>query len=183
MKKINTNTGYLIVAAFWLAICLFWSTQTQAQQNWCDSLSYSIVIDSTTWNTLTVTGNANGISNIVDSIDWNFTACNAVACYIPQGNDPYSFPLIYPSDTVKLCYDAYVYWFGTITMCNYCDSLIYDFTSDTWIVYKRLNPTFVIEEEGVRWYSDKVYDLLGKELHYIPVGKTYIRNNRLYINR
>ena len=37
---------------------------TQAQINWCDSLSYSIVVDSTSWNTLTVTGNANGIIKI-----------------------------------------------------------------------------------------------------------------------
>ena len=31
MKNINKSTGYLIVAAFWLSICLLWSTKTRAQ--------------------------------------------------------------------------------------------------------------------------------------------------------
>ena len=183
MKNISRSKAYIMVATFWLIVCLLCSTQTKAQINICDSLSYSIVIDSTTWNTLMVTGNADGVINIVDSIDWNFTACNATACYVPQGNNPYSFPLIYPQDTVKLCYDAFVYQDSTTTICNRCDSLVYDFMTDTWVIMDRGNPTFVIEEEGVRWYSYKVYDLLGKELHYIPVGKMYIRDNKLYINK
>ena len=29
----------------------------------------------------------------------------------------------------------------------------------------------------------KIYDLLGKELSSIPVGKMYIKNNRLYISK
>ena len=161
--------------------------QTQAQQTWCDSLSYSIVIDSTTWNTLMVTGNSGGIINMVDSIDWNFTACNATACYIPQGNDPYSFPLIYPSDTVKLCYDALVYSMGTTIMCNHCDSLIYDFMTDTWILHNRMGnpvglPGFVIEEDGIRWYNDIAYDMLGKALSgEIPIGTIYFKGGKKYI--
>ena len=98
MKKI------LLVALVLLGL------QTQAQITLCDSLSYSIVVDSSNWNTLTVTGNMNGLSpNMIDSMDWNFTACNALTCYTAQGNNPYSFPLISPQDTVKLCYDAFVY--------------------------------------------------------------------------
>jgi len=55
-----------------VALVLF-GLQTQAQINICDSLSYSIVVDSSNWNTLTVTGNMNGLSpNMVDSMDWNF---------------------------------------------------------------------------------------------------------------
>jgi len=185
MKNISRSKSYLIVAAFWLAICLLWSTKTQAQSNLCDSLSYSIVTDSATWNTLMVTGNANGISNMVDSIDWNFTACNATACYIAQGNNPYSFPLIYPSDTVKLCYDAFVYTMGTTIMCNHCDSLIYDFMSDTWVVMLRNTstglPGFVIEEDGVRWFNNIIYDMFGRELTTAPIGVMYIRGGKKYI--
>ena len=156
--------------------------QTQAQNNLCDSLSYSIVIDSTTWNTLMVTGNANGISNMVDSIDWNFTACNATACYIPQGNDPYSFPLIYPSDTVKLCYDALVYSMGTTTICNHCDSLIYDFMTDTWIIHNRMgNPTNIEELSITKIIDNKIYDVYGRELPTAPIGQMYIQNRKKYI--
>ena len=42
---------------------------------------------------------------------------------------------------------------------------------------------FVIEEDGIRWYSGKMYDVLGRELNEIPVGTMYIRNQRLYINK
>ena len=151
-----------------------------AQSNLCDSLSYTPIEGLP----LTIYGNADGIVNIVDSIDWYFTACNSVACYVPQGNNPYTFPLINITDTVKLCYDAYVYTSGIMIICTHCDSLIFDYTDSTYVLFSTQgNPTFIIEEEGVRWHSNKVYDLLGKELKYIPVGKMYIRNNKLYINK
>jgi len=117
----------------------------------------------------------------VDSIDWNFTACNATACYISQGNDPYSFPLIYPSDTVKLCYDALVYTMGTTIMCNHCDSLSFDFMSDTWVVYNRLGNTTGIEELIKNEGMYKMYDMLGRELTKIPLGEMYIRDGKKYI--
>ena len=179
MKRISTSTGYLIVAAFWLVICLLASTRTQAQNNLCDSLSYTVLEGLP----MMVYMEANGISNMVDSIEWNASACNSIACYTPQGNNPYSFSQINMTDTVKFCYDAYVYTPNQMIVCSHCDSLIFDYTDSTYVLFNRGNPTFVIEEDGVRWYSDKVYDLLGKELHFIPVGKMYIRNNKLYINK
>ena len=156
-------------------------TQTQAQMIPCDSLSYSIVVDSTNWNTLTVTGNASGIINIVDSIDWGFSACNALTCYISQGNNPYSFPLILPTDTVKLCYDAFIYFDSMTYICNHCDSLVYDFMTDTWVLMNMGNPTSVNELQFT-WEDDgAIYDLLGRELKEVPVGTMYIRNNKKYI--
>ena len=156
-----------------LVVLVFIGLQTQAQLTLCDSLSYSIIPNTI----LTVTPSSGGIGNIVGAINWNFTACNSTACYVPQGNNP-----------VKLCYDAFVYLLDSTTiMCNYCDSLVYSFNQFTWIVMVRNTPTglpgFVIEEDGVRWYSDKIYNLQGKELHYIPVGTMYIRNQRLYISK
>ena len=164
-----------------LIVLVLIGLQTQGQNNLCDSLSYSIVIDSTTWNTLMVTGNADGVINMVDSIDWNFSACNALTCYIPQGNDPYSFPLISPQDTVKLCYDAFIYQDSTMTICNHCDSLVYDFMTDTWVMMDMGNPVGIEElmkNEGANY---KMYDLLGRELTDVPVGVMYIRNNKKYI--
>jgi hypothetical protein len=166
-----------------LLVLIGLQTKTQAQMIPCDSLSYSIVIDSTTWNTLMVTGNAPGIINMVDSIDWNFSACNALACYIPQGNDPYSFPLITPQDTVKLCYDAFIYFDSMTYICNYCDSLVYDFMTDTWVLMNMGNPTG-INELQFTWEDDgKIYDMLGRELLEIPVGVMYIRNKKKYIKQ
>ena len=165
-----------------LALLVSFGLQTQAQINYCDSLSYSIVIDSTTWNTLMVTGNANGISNIVNSIDWNFTACTATGCYAPQGNDPYSFPAIYPSDTVKLCYDALVYSMGTTTLCNHCDSMIYDFNTDCWITFGTSGINSINELTLINTVMDnRMYDLLGRELKEAPIGQIYIQNRQKHI--
>jgi|TARA_R100000541_G_scaffold41311_3_gene48762 hypothetical protein len=184
MKKINKNKGYFIVAIFWLAVLTLWSTRSQAQtNNWCDSLSYSIFPNTT----LTVTPSSGGIGNMVGAIDWSFTACNDVACYVGQGNNPYSFPLIQISDTVKLCYDAFIYQLdSTIMMCNYCDSVVYDFNLFTWVVMLRNTPTgipgFVIEEDGIRWYNDIAYDMLGKALtDEIPIGTIYFKGGKKYI--
>jgi hypothetical protein len=157
-------------------------TQTQAQINYCDSLSYSIVVDSTNWNTLTVTGNMNGLSlNMIDSMDWNFSACNALTCYIPQGNNPYSFPLISPQDTVKLCYDAFIYFDSTTYICTECDSLVYDFMTDSWVLMNMGNPTGINELTLETINNNKMYDLLGRELTEAPIGVMYIRNNKKYI--
>ena len=183
MKNIKKSTGYLIVATFWMVVLMLVSTRTQAQQNWCDSLEYFTL----STPTLTVTGDAMGISNMVDSIRWNFTACNSTACYIPQGNDPYSFPLINSTDTVKLCYDAFIYYNGTTIICNHCDSLVYDTNSYSWVLFNMSNPVglpgFVIEEEGVRWWNDVIYDMQGRELKEIPIGVMYIRGGKINLKR
>ena len=162
-------------------LVLFGLNQTQAQMIPCDSLSYSIVVDSTNWNTLTVTGNANGISNIVDSIDWNFTACNALTCYISQGNNPYSFPSILVTDTVKLCYDAFIYFDSMTYVCTECDSLVYDFMTDTWVLFNMGNPTSITELQLNTNNDGKMYDLLGREVIKAQIGVMYIRNNKKYI--
>ena len=166
-----------------LAVLVLIGLQTQAQMIPCDSLSYSIVVDSTNWNTLTVTGNASGIINIVDSIDWGFSACNATTCYISQGNNPYSFPSILVTDTVKLCYDAVIYFDSMTYVCNHCDSLVYDFMTDTWGLMNMGNPTSINELTLNKINNNKIYDLLGRELNEIPVGTIYIRNRKLYITK
>jgi hypothetical protein len=156
-------------------------TQTQAQINYCDSLSYSIVVDSTNWNTLTVTGNMNGLSlNMIDSIEWSFSACNALTCYIGVGT-PTAFPSILPTDTVKLCYDAYIYYDSSIYVCTQCDSLVYDFMTDTWILLNMGNPTAIQEVDLYSKKCLKMFDVLGRELTEAPIGTMYIRNNKKYI--
>ena len=160
----------------------FWQNVSMQQQPFnCDSLSYSIIVDSSSWNILTVTGNADGIINMVDSMEWYFTACNALTCYTSQGNNPYSFPFISPQDTVKLCYDAYVYSMGNVYTCTECDSLIYDFMTDTWVLFNVGNPTGIEElmkNEGV---NNVIYDLMGREVTKLNKGVMYIRNQKKFI--
>jgi len=155
--------------------------QTQAQNNLCDSLSYTVLQGLP----LTVYMEADGILNMVDSIEWNASACNSIACYTPQGNNPYSFSQINVTDTVKFCYDAYVYTPNQMIVCSHCDSLIFDYIDSTYVLFNMGNPTgigFVIEEDGVRWYNDIIYDMLGRELTTTPIGVMYIRGGKKYIN-
>jgi hypothetical protein len=117
---------------------------------------------------------------MVDSIVWSWQACNATMCYSGYG-DTATFTNILPTDTVKVCYDAYIYYDSSIYICSQCDSLVYDFTTDTWILMSMGNPTGIeelIKNEGM--YNNKIYDMLGRELMDIPVGKMYIRNRKLY---
>ena len=164
-----------------MLITIIMALPARAQMIPCDSLSYSTVIDSTTWNTLMVTGNADGVINIVDSIDWNFSACNALTCYIPQGNDPYSFPLITPQDTVKLCYDAFIYFDSMTYICNYCDSLVYDFMTDTWVLMNMGNPVGIEELMKNEGAYRTTYDLMGRKVTNPTKGVMYIRNNKKFI--
>jgi hypothetical protein len=161
-----------------LAVIVSLGLQTQAQPTMCDSLSYSIIPNTI----LTVTPSSGGLSSQVGVIDWNFSACNDVTCYIAQGNNPFSFPLINMTDTVKLCYDAFVYALdSTVTVCNYCDSVVYDFNLFTWVVMLRNTPTS-IDELSNRIADNKMYDLFGRELLEAPIGKMYIQNKKKYIN-
>jgi len=161
-----------------LAVIVSLGLQTQAQQTVCDSLSYSIFPNTI----LTVTPSSGGLSSQVGAIDWNFTACNDVACYVGQGNNPFSFPLINMTDTVKLCYDAFIYALdSTMTVCNYCDSVVYDFNLFTWVVMLRNTPTSISELSN-RIADNKMYDLFGRELLEAPIGKMYIKNRQKYIN-
>lgn len=161
-----------------IALLVSLGLQTQAQLTVCDSLSYSIYPNTI----LTVTPSSGGLSGQVGAIDWNFTACNDVACYIAQGNNPFTFPLINMSDTVKLCYDAYVYALdSSVTVCSYCDSLVYNFNLFTWVILS--SNVVSVNEVLLRPVNSKSYDIMGRELYYIPNGVMYIRNQKLHMKK
>ena len=152
--------------------------QTQAQQSWCDSL---------TTQHYPVTGISITLTSIppgVDSVLVLWTACNTSTCYSADGVTGY-FPMISLSDTVKLCYDVWLYTANTVETCSSCDSIVHD--GNSWVLFNRGNPTglpgFVIEEDGVRWWNDVIYDMQGRELKEIPLGQMYIRGGKINLRR
>ena len=288
MKNISKSTGYLIVAAFWLAICLLWSTNTQAQ-TLCDSnMTYTIGSQYQLEIAIPVTGNSlptmaplyavtyggqtmlgqdscfsgpcthmvynynpNGTyydtittcisytltdtlgyvdtlmccfeqywdgqfwqkvlmqqqnfscdsisyfvdqgiyfnTNLVDNynnpdssmISWS--VCNTSTCYTGEGTFA-AFPMIQPTDTLKVCYDAYLYYGNAMEVCNQCDSMVYSQGSGQWVLYNyQGNTTGISELEITRLNDNKIYDMLGRELTEIPLGTMYIRNQKLYITK
>ena len=150
---------------------------TQAQVNWCDSLSYTAVPGT---QLLTLVGNSSLSPNMVDSITWSWAVCDTNMCYSSAGDTAY-FQMIQTTDTVKVCYDAYIYFMGATYVCTQCDSMTYDANSYSWILMNMGNPTSIKELIVNKINDGKMYDLLGRELTEVPVGVMYIRNNKKYI--
>jgi len=162
-----------------LALLVLFGLQTQAQINYCDSISYTT--SSTINYPLTITG----ISNIPGVVTWSWQVCNANMCYSGSGTNA-SFGQVSLTDTLKVCYDVIIDINGMTYACSGCDSLVYNPNSYQWEAMSA-HPVgvaeygFVIEEDGVRWYSDQTFDLLGREIFEIPKGTIYIKNRKKFI--
>ena len=157
-----------------LILSILLGLQTQAQVNYCDSLSYQT--SSTINYPFGVTGL--GTANIPGMVTWTWTVCNSNMCYSATGTNA-SFWQVSTTDTLKVCYDVYIDINGMTYTCTRCDTLVYDPNSYQWIP-KISNPTSITEPSNPV-INSKIYDLLGRELTSIPIGKLYIRDGRLCI--
>jgi len=153
--------------------------QTQAQQPapyfCCDSITY--------WTDqgqgLSVGLDTSGIIHDADTIEVLWTVCNSTMCYSGQGMYAF-FGQIVTTDTIKVCYDAWIYEANSMEVCTRCDSLVFDQNTYTWMSFSMGNPVG-INELQFTWENDGImYDLLGKELREVPVGSIYIKNRKLY---
>ena len=120
-----------------------------------------------------------------DSMTVYWGVCTGFAtagmCYTGSGMY-YYFPQITTSDTIKVTYDIYIYENGSVEVCSIEDWLVFNQNSFSWVLLNML-PTSINELTFNRVNDNKIYDLLGRELTEIPVGKLYIRNNKLYIKK
>ena len=96
--------------------------------------------------------------------------------------------------TPYFCCDSISYWTDQgqglsvgLDTCSRCDSLVFDQNTYTWVLFNMGNPVglpgFVIEEDGVRWWNDVIYDMQGRELKEIPVGVMYIKGGKINLRR
>ena len=162
-----------------LILSILLGLQAQAQIAPCDSISYTTT--STINYPLIVSGNVSGLSNMADTIIWSWSICNSTMCYSGAGANA-SFGQVSLTDTLKVCYDVYIDIGGITYVCTRCDTLIYDPNSYQWIP-KISNPTSITNPPLTTIIDNKIYDLLGRELTSIPIGKLYIRNKRLCIRK
>ena len=165
---------------FLLVVLVSLGLQTQAQQSTpyfcCDSITY--------WTDqsqgFNVGLDTSGIIHNPDSMEISWQVCNANMCYAGDGMYAY-FGQILTTDTVKVCYDVYIYESGVLEICSRCDWLTFDQNSFTWILYNMGNPVG-INELQFTWEDDGImYDMLGRKLVEVKVGSMYIRNNKKYI--
>jgi len=164
-----------------LAVLVLFGLQTQAQQAapyfCCDSITY--------WTDQSQGFNigldTSGIVHNPDSIEVWWAVCTNGICYSGDGMYDY-FPQVSVYDTLKVGYDVYLYENNTVEVCSMEEWLVFDQNSFSWVLLNML-PTSINELSFI-WEDDgKIYDLLGKELKEIPVGKLYIRNKQLYITK
>ena len=160
-----------------LILSILLGLQAQAQVNYCDSISYTTA--STINYPLHLTGL--GTANIPGTVTWTWTVCNSSMCYSATGVNA-SFGQVSLTDTLKVCYDVYIDISGMTYICTKCDTLIYDPNSYQWVP-KMSTPTLVTNIRQNTIKDNKIYDLLGRELEYIPINKLYIRNRRLCIRK
>ena len=130
-------------------------------QTLCDSLSYTIGTSSV----LTIVST----NSSSDSVNFMWTACDNSICYSESGDTVY-FPLVNILDTVKVCYNISPQW-----TCNDCGYVV--FNGFTW---QLLNTIMHVNELQPPTLNNKTYDLLGRELKYIPANSIYIKDGRLY---
>ena len=139
-----------------LLCCTYANAQTL-----CDSLFYSISNNSI----LTVVG----VNSSLDSLTFKWGVCDKTACYSASG-DTASFSLVNPLDTVKVCYEISPQW-----TCNDCGYVV--FNGFTW---QLVNTITHVNELQALPINSKMYDMLGRELKYIPKSGLYIKNGILY---
>lgn len=177
MKQENKVFKVLCVLSLMVMLSIFFINKANAQINYCDSVSYTVVQGT---QTLTTIGDASPFINIVDSIVWSWQACNATMCYSGYG-DTATFPNILSTDTVKVCYDAYIYYDSSIYICSQCDSLVYDANSYSWVVFNTGTPTGVEELMKNEGANNVTYDLMGRKVTNLTKGVMYIRNQKKFI--
>ena len=91
------------------------------------------------------------------------------------------FGQIMTTDTVKVCYDVYLYEANTMDVCTRCDTVIFDGTN--WVLFSMGNTTSINEIALEIINNNRMYDMLGRELFYIPTGTMYIQNRKVYIRK
>ena len=143
-----------------ITIILLCSTYINAQTI-CDSVSYSVAGG----QVFTLIGT----NNSSDSVNFQWGVCYNETCYSKDG-DTAIFADVTTFDTVGVCFDISPQW-----ACSDCQYLV--FTNGSW---QPLNTITHIYEITPVIRDNKTYDLLGRELKYIPKGTIYIKNNKLY---
>ena len=158
-----------------------WAKMMQQPYFCCDSITYWID-QSQGFN---IGLDTSGMVHNPDSMTVYWGICTGYAgggiCYTGSGMYDY-FPQVTVYDTVKVGYDVYIYENGVVEVCSVEEWLVFDQNSFSWVLLNMI-PTSINELTFNRINDGKIYDLLGRELTEIPVGKLYMRNQKLYITR
>ena len=161
-----------------LMLLILFGLNASAQVDWCDSISYS-VIPNTNGVFSVMIETTDSLDNYCDTVDVAWAVCNLQLCFNGFGAF-YSFPIIQTTDTVKVCYNAYIMNSPnpTISCYNVCEWIVYNGTE--WVEW---NNVLSVNEVPLRPVDSRSYDIMGRELFHVPSGVMYIRNQKLYMKK
>jgi len=164
---------------FILMLSILFGLNASAQVDWCDSISYS-VLPNTNGVFSVMIETTDSLDNYCDTVNVAWAVCTMELCFLGNGAWA-SFPIVQLTDTVKVCYTAYVTdtnW-QTIHECrDICEWIVYNGTE--WLP---LSNTVSVNEVPLRPVNSRSYDIMGRELFHIPSGVMYIKDRRLYIKQ
>jgi len=154
--------------------------QTQAQTSLCDSIEISIIVNTDYYveleTNLTVT-NFPQIS-YVQSYFWGKNGClmgtdsSTTIDFYTDTTVLYSINLVTVYCDTNLCYT-----------CTTSDTLVWNNGSWNWMWMMNTTPTAIQEFKINTINNNKMYDMLGRELLYVPKGTIYIQNNKKYLRQ
>ena len=154
--------------------------QTQAQTSLCDSIEISIIVNTDYYveleTNLTVT-NFPQIS-YVQSYFWGKNGClmgtdsSTTIDFYTDTTVLYSINLVTVYCDTNLCYT-----------CTTSDTLVLNNGSWNWMSMMNNTPTAIQEFKINTINNNKMYDMLGRELLYVPKGTIYIQNNKKYLRQ
>jgi len=147
-----------------------------AQVNWCDSISYS-VLPNTNGVFSVMIETTDSLDNYCDTVDVAWAVCNLQLCFNGFGAF-YSFPIIQTTDTVKVCYNAYIMNLPdpTISCYDVCEWIVYNGTE--WVEW---NNVLSVNEVPLRPVDNNIYDINGKVITDLKNNTIYIRKNKKFI--
>ena len=153
-----------------LALLVVIGLQTQAQNNPCDSVGYTVS------SGLTPTMlHLHGSSSVPNVICWDWSVCNAGLCFSDTGQFVHFYQLNI-NDTIRVCLTTMLDINNAWWSCVQCDSLVYG--PNGWMKMEFLTS---IKEVEVVVKDNRMYDLLGREIFEIQKGTIYIKNRKKYI--
>jgi len=168
-----------------LILLVLLGLQTQAQTNnmsmICDSINISIIDqDGPYWIMLETNLNTTNFPQIsyVQSYFWGKNGCL-------MGTDS-STTINFYTDTTVLYSISLITAYCDTNICYSCttnDTLIWYNGSWNWMSMINNTPTAIQEFEINTVNSNKMYDMLGRELLYVPKGTIYIKNNKKYLRQ
>jgi len=144
-----------------LLILLLLPLTTIGQVDWCDSISYS-VLPNTNGVFSVMIETTDSLDNYCDTVSVAWAVCNFQLCFLGNGTFA-SFPIIQNTDTVKVCYSAYV----TDTNCT------------EWVEWSNVLGWEEILPNGQ--HKGVVYDLKGRVVTDVKKNRIYIKNMKKFI--